>query len=216
MSLMNFHFSSCRFSAPDDCYARWTTSSAVFHLSFMFSRYSSSFPPFTIFTHFFPFIFYDSSIFYRFSASDDCYIHIYICLPAFSVIPGLFRFRISHPVLSISLSYDISISLRAGSLHQMTATEADDMGHVTVNIGSQDLFQMQHHHLLNCLEHTTVSLKLWRLPRIEFCYIFLFFHSFLLAYRKQFNGQSARSRNQLQRFKKRLKTLVFQLDCDAA
>ena len=137
-----------------------------------------------------------------------------ISLSCFPGIPVLFHLLPFSPT-SFHL-YFMTVPFSTGSLHQMTATEADDMGHVTVNIGSQDLFQMQHHHLLNCLEHTTVSLKLWRLPRIEFCYIFLFFHSFLLAYRKQFNGQSARSRNQLQRFKKRLKTLMLQLDCDAA
>jgi len=36
----------------------------------------------------------------------------------------------------------------------MAAAEQGDDGHVWV----EDLFQMQHHHLLNCLEHTTVSL----------------------------------------------------------
>jgi len=41
----------------------------------------------------------------------------------------------------------------------MTAAEAEDADRVSVDVSSEDLFQMQHHHLLNCLEHTTVSLS---------------------------------------------------------
>jgi len=45
----------------------------------------------------------------------------------------------------------------------MTATESGDDGHLAVDFGTDDLFQLQHHHLLNCLEHTTVSCSISRI-----------------------------------------------------
>jgi len=56
-------------------------------------------------------------------------------------------------------------SKKLAGLYQMTATETEETGHVVpTDVITEDLFQMQHHHLLTCLEHTTVSLT--------FCFAF--------------------------------------------
>jgi len=81
------------------------------------------------------------------------------------------------PVLSLFHLLS-SISIPAGSLHQMTATMRDD-DHISIG----DLFQIQHHHLLNCLEHTTVRLifKSSLMLSILFRHLLLFLVFFLLG-----------------------------------
>ena len=77
-------------------------------------------------------------------------------------------------------------SKRRADLHQMTATEEGDADHLSV----VDLFQMQHHHLLNCLEHTTVSLF-----SVPFLFFFFFLPSSSLFFLHSIDSQpSARFR----------------------
>ena len=50
-------------------------------------------------------------------------------------------------------------SKRLADVRQTTTAETDDADHASVDVSFDDLFQTQHHHLLSCLEQTTVCLQ---------------------------------------------------------
>ena len=155
-----------------------TISPAVFHL--FFHCFSSSVPPpfptvspallhplfpvflqlfstsFPLFLHLFSTAFRSVSpyVFTSFSVVSLAIFHFFHCFsssfPLFpTVFPAVFHVAETFPQLVLF-----------PALFQMTATETGDadVDRASAEVTSDDLFQMQHHHLLTCLEHTTVSL----------------------------------------------------------